>query len=316
MATAVHQAAVRAFEAQRHFLWGFCYRMTGSAVDADALISDAFVRALERPPADLAHGWRPWLARIAAAQSIDALRLRQRRAYVGPWLPAPIETGNAACPAVPAAQPEAGGVVYDEVESLTVAFLLALEPLPPRQRAVLILRSVFGYSVRDAAHALDLTFPTVKSTLLRAQQAMRAYDCARTLPTREAQGRMAAVLHKFLDCLQHYNVSGIEGMLAPDARALSDSAGEFVAPTVPVDRRDRVVRLLLKLAQKRGAPTRYAFRMLNALPALVADVPDAAPAVWAPRYVFRIDVNAEGLISELHTISATRKLAAVSFEPS
>ena len=54
--------------------------------------------------------------------------------------------------------------------------------------------------------------------------------------------------------------------------------------------------------------------MLNALPALVAEVP--APAAWAPRFVFRIDANAEGLISELHTITATRKLAAVSFNPS
>lgn len=307
MATAVHDAAAREFDAQRHFLWGFCYRMTGSTADADALVQEAFVRALERPPADLATGWRACLGWLAAALSLDVLRMRQRREYVGPWLPAPVETGNAA------SRGESQEDVFDVVESLTMPFLMALEGLTPRQRAVLLLRAVFAQSVPDTAAALDLTFPTVKATLQKALTLMGPYRQQRLRPTREAQARVAALLHEFLDHLQHYDVQGIEAMLAADVRALSDSGGEFVAPTTPVVRRDKVVRLLMKLAERRGPPTRYAFRMLNAMPAVVAEVP--APAVWAQRFVFRIDIAVDGLIREVHTIVAPRKLAAVRFDP-
>ncbi len=312
MSIAVHEAAARALDAQRDFLWGFCYRMTGGAVDADALVQETFVRALERPPVDLVGGWHPCLARFAASLSIDALRMRQRRDYVGPWLPAPIETGSAADESDASAAPREG-VTYSEVESLSIAFLIALEALTPRQRAVLILRSVFGYSVQQTAHALDLTFLRVRATLQKALPMMAEYNRRQVRPTRETQTRVASLLREFLHHLQYLNRSGIEAMLAPDARALSDSGGEFVAPIVPVVKRDKIVRQLMKLAEKSGPPTRYAFRMLNALPALVAEVP--APAVWAQRFVFRIEINAEGRISELHTILATPKLAAVSFEP-
>jgi hypothetical protein len=124
---------------------------------------------------------------------------------------------------------------------------------------------------------------------------------------------MAAILSEFLERLQQYDAPRIEAMLAPDARAMSDSGGEFVAPTSPVVGSDKVARLLLKLGERRGPPTRYGFRMLNAMPALVAEVP--APSSWASRCVVRIDSNEQGRISELHTIVARRKLAAVSFNP-
>ena len=311
MAMAVHEAAAREFQAQRHFLWGFCYRMTGSVTDADAVVQETFVRALERPPADLSGGWRACLARQAASRSIDALRMRQHRAYTGPWLPALLETGSAA---TPPPSPSDCPNSYDEVESLTVPFLLALEALTPRQRAVLILQAVFRHNVADTAGALDLTFPTVKSTLQKARQLMADYGQARVPPTRDAQGRVASILQEFLDRLQQFDTSGLESMLARDVRAVSDSGGEFVAPSTVVERRDRVVRLLMKLVDRRGLPRRYAFRMLNAFPAVVAEA--AAPAAWAERYVFRIDITSDGQIREVHTVLATAKLAAVRFDPS
>ena len=308
MPLAVHEAAAREFQAQREFLWGFCYRVTGSAADADALVHEAFVRVLERPP--MAGEWRPLLARVAAASSIDALRLRQHRAYAGPWLPSPVDTGDAASPPTVAA--DGANRCYDEVESMTLPFLLALEGLSPRQRAVLVLRSVLGCTVADTAQALDLTFGMVKSTLQQAERAMAPYEARRVRPTRERQRDVARALRQLLERIQQYDGPGIAAMLSPTARALSDAGGEFVAPAAPVVGRERVTKFLLKRAE-RGAPTRYAFRMLNGLPALLAEVP--APAAWAQRFVFQIDVDADGRIGELHTILATRKLAAVRFEP-
>src|SRR5688500_17109335 len=221
-AEAVHAAAAREFQAHRQFLWGLCYRMTGSAADADDLVQETFVRAIERPPADIRGGWRPWLSRVAANLSIDALRRRKRREYIGPWLPAPIDTGDEASP--PAHEIAAADMStehrYDLIESVSVAFLLALEHLTPRQRAVLILRDVFDYTVQETARALDLTQANVKVTHHRARQAMKEYEEHGLRPTREHQARTADRLREFLGCLQNQDVAGVEAMLAKDARAV------------------------------------------------------------------------------------------------
>src|SRR6266536_6314616 len=81
------------FEEHRRFLWSLCYRMTGSAADADDVVQDTFVRAMERPPRRIDEPLRPWLVKVALNLSRDLPRRRKRRDYTGPWLPSPIETG-------------------------------------------------------------------------------------------------------------------------------------------------------------------------------------------------------------------------------
>lgn len=311
---AIHGAAAREFRVHRQFLWGLCYRMTGSAADADDLVQEAFVRAIERPPRDARDGWGASLARVATSLSIDALRRRKRRNYVGPWLPAPIETGDEASPpGCGIAPPEAAAARrYDRIESVSVAFLLALERLTARQRAVLILRDVFDYSVQEAARALDLTQTHVKVTGHRARQEMQEYDAVRLPPTRERQSRTADCLREFLEHLQNQNVAGTEAMLAADARAVNDGAGEFHAARQIIAGRKPVARLMLGLAAKRGPDTHIAFRMLNGMPALVAD--SAARGGLAPRYTFQIELDAAGRIAAVHLVLATRKLVAVRFD--
>jgi RNA polymerase sigma-70 factor, ECF subfamily len=312
-AQAVHAAASREFQAHRHFLWGLCYRMTGSAADADDLVQETFVRAIERPPADLRDGWRPWLSRVATNLAIDALRRRKRREYIGPWLPAPLDTGDEASP--PAHEIASTDLStehrYDLIESVSVAFLLALEHLTPRQRAVLILRDVFDYTVQETAKALDLTQSNVKVTHHRARQAMKGYNDTRRRPTREHQARTAERLRQFLECLQNQDVAGVEAMLAKDARALNDGAGEFYAARQPILGRKNVARLYLGLAAKGPQPDRLAFRMLNGLPALVVE--SSVPPGFAPRFILQVEVGGEGAIEAVHTVLATRKLLAVPF---
>lgn len=310
---ATHDAAAREFQAHRQFLWGLCYRMTGSAADADDLVQDTFVRALERPPQDRGDGWRAWLARVATNLSIDALRRRKRREYVGPWLPSPIDTGSEASPpGYEIASAEASTEHrYDLVESVSFAFLLALEHLTPRQRAVLVLRDVFDYTIRETAEALDLTAANVKVTHHRARLAMKEYDASRLPPTREQQARTADRLREFLECLRNQDVSGVEAMLAEDARAVNDGGGQYHAARLPVVGRSKVARLLVGLAAKGGAAP-LGFRMLNGLPAVLAETPKRDG--FAPRFTFQIALDAEGRISAVHTVLAERKLVAVPFE--
>ena len=313
-AQAVHAAASREFQAHRHFLWGLCYRMTGSAADADDLVQETFVRAIERPPADLRDGWRPWLSRVATNLAIDALRRRKRREYIGPWLPAPVDTGDDVSP--PAHEIASNDLStehrYDLLESVSVAFLLALEHLTPRQRAVLILRDVFDYTVQETAKALDLTQANVKVTHHRARQAMKGYEEKRLRPTRDHQARTAERLREFLECLQNQDVAGVEAMLAKDARALNDGAGEFFAARQPIVGRKNVARLYLGLAARGPKPDRLSFRMLNGLPALVVE--SGAPRGFAPRFILQVELGADGTIEAVHTALATRKLLAVPFE--
>ena len=311
---AIHAAAAREFQAHRPFLWGLCYRMTGGAADADDLVQETFVRALERPPRDLQGGWRGLLACVAASLSIDALRRRIRREYIGPWLPAPIETGDGASPPAHETTPPAVSAEhrYDLLESVSVPFLLALERLTPRQRAVLILRDVFEYTGEDAAKALDLTQTNVKVTHHRARQAMMPYDASRRPPTRAVQARTADRLREFLVCLQNQHLGGVEALLADDARAVNDGAGESHAARDVIAGRKQVARLMLGLAARRAPDTRVAFRMLNGMPALVAE--SAARPGFASRYTLQIELDAAGRIAAVRTVLATRKLVAVSFE--
>src|SRR5215208_4090735 len=88
-----------AFETDRRLLWGLCYRMTGNAADADDLVQETFVRAIEHPPRRMDEPLRPWLVRVAINLSRDLLRRRRRRSYVGEWLPSPVPTDNEDSPA-------------------------------------------------------------------------------------------------------------------------------------------------------------------------------------------------------------------------
>jgi RNA polymerase sigma-70 factor, ECF subfamily len=305
--------AAREFEAHRRFLWGLCYRMTGSAADADDLVQEAFVRALERQPSGGPAGWRPWLAKVASNLSIDALRRRKRRDYVGPWLPAPIETGDEASP--PAheivSDQESTAHRYDLMESVSMAFLIALERLSPRQRAVLLLRDVFDYTVQETGAALDLTEANVKVTHHRARRAMQDYEGARSRPTRERQAKTGEKLREFLRHLENQDVAAVEAMLAADVRMLSDGGGEFAAARNPIIGRDKVARLFVVQAAKRLPRSTFEFRMLNGSPAALIDGP--APAGQAQRFTIQLDLGGDGSIRGIHVVLATRKLSAVQF---
>src|SRR5262249_19981032 len=123
----------------------------GSAADADDIVQETFVRWLAQPTAELSPSW---LTRVATNLGIDALRERRRRGYPGPWLPAPVADDlGGSIDLLPSDEIDPG-TRYDLAESATLAFLIALEALGPRQRAVLLLRDVLGYSSSEAADAL------------------------------------------------------------------------------------------------------------------------------------------------------------------
>jgi RNA polymerase sigma-70 factor (ECF subfamily) len=297
------------FEEHRSFLWALTYRVTGNAADADDVVQETFVRALRRPPADQDRPWRPWLVRVAVNLGRDLLRRRRRRGgYEGQWLPSPIETEP------PSHEPvDEGGspaARYDLLESVSFAFLLALEALTPMQRATLLLRDVFDYSGREAARALGISEASARTTHLRARRALAAYDARRRPLTAEIQRREAAALQKFLACVTAGDVAGVEAMLAADARAMSDSAGEFHSNRVPVVGRRKVAALLVGVVKGIERLRRAELRLLNGHPAVIVE--REPKAGYGSRWVTQVDFDDEGRIRNVYTVLATRKLSAIA----
>jgi RNA polymerase sigma-70 factor (ECF subfamily) len=277
--------------------------MTGSAADADDLSQETFVRTLRNPPPDADAPWRPWLVRCAVNLARDRLRRRKREPYTGPWLPAPIETGEEAADVD---DPERR---YGMLESISFAFLVACEALTPRQRAVLLLRDVLDYSVEETARALGLGASNVKTTHHRARAAMRRYDAGRKAPTRDLQEKTRAALERFTFALRTGDLAAVEAALAPGIVTTTDAGGDFRAALRHVVGASRVARFYLGLLKK-IAPSRVVWRSMNGLPALLLEV-DNPPHRAAPRLVWRCEVGDDERITQVHAILARSKLTAV-----
>ena len=296
------------FRAQRQRLWALAYRLTASVEDAEDVVQEAFARLLAQPPAR-GRDAGPWLVRVATNLGIDALRRRRRRRYAGPWLPAPLAQDESdAFGPLAGADPEAR---YGLAESATYAFLVALEVLSPRQRAVLLLRDVLGYSARETADALGASEGGVRVLHLRARRALESYDAERCVPTRELQARHRDVLERFLGCLLAQDAQGLEALLAEAVTTWTDAAGEYTALAAPISGRARVARFYLRAAlHRREGGVRTEIRIVNGLPA--AWITLARPVRrQAQRSLLRLELDAEGRICRVQTILAPRKLAGL-----
>ena len=298
------------YSANQRFLWGLCYRMTGNAADADELVQETFVRAIESPPRSFAEPIRPWLVRVAVNLCRDLLRRRRRRHYVGEWLPSPVPTEDPPAHEPPVAEDDSPSARYEMLESLSLAFLLALEALTPTARAVLLLRDVFDYSTQETAEALGVSETSVKVTLHRARKAMSGYDRERARKKKSLSDVTKGALERFLYHLNNRDMGGLEQLLAEDVVSISDGGGEVYAAINPIYGRRNVTRLIFGLAEKLPRAMRVSFVTLNSLPAIVVEAEHDYENI-ARRFTIHCDVDEAGHIQRLYTVVAPKKLAAV-----
>jgi RNA polymerase sigma-70 factor (ECF subfamily) len=306
------------FKENRRFLWGLCYRMTGSAADADDILQETFVRLLQKPPANTDEPLRPWLVRVALNLSRDALRRRRRQGYTGQWLPAPFETENnedlwAALAAAPGAHAAADpSARYEVLESVSFAFLLALELLTPTQRAVLLLRDVFDFNVAEAARALRMTEQNVKTTHHRARRVMREYEEKKFVPRKSLVEKTGLVVGQLVEFLTNRDTEAAARLLAANVVSVSDGGGEFFAAKVPVVGRAKVARLLSKLYKAAaGLTSKTRVVELNGLFAVFTEREDAPPG-FAGRLATLFQLDGDGLIERIYFVLASRKLTGLA----
>ena len=300
------------FDDHRAFLWGLAYRITGSAADADDVVQETFVKAHQHAPVQLGDP-RRWLTRVAVNTARDVLRRRKRRSYIGPWLPTPIETRSDDVP--PSFEPLVEGQTlegrYDLMESVSLAFLQALEALTPSQRAVLLLRDVFDYAAAEVASVLDTSEGNVRIIHHRARRVMESYDRRQSRPTSPQRKRTEKALQQFLGLLAAGDVHGIEKMLAADVRIVTDANGEFTALFEPLVGPSRVARFFGQFSETtRRGDVVFTIRQINGLPAV--DIEVASPrGRRPPRLLLGLDLNSAGDIVTIWVIAASAKIARV-----
>jgi len=177
---------------------------------------------------------------------------------------------------------------------------------------VLLLRDVLDYSASEVGAVLHMSEENVRITHHRARRAMRAYDRERCRPSAALQERTSAALQQLLRCLLSQDAAGLEALLAESVRTIADGGGEYTALHGPLEGRAKVALLHLRVAQRRAAGARIELRSINGLPALVIRYASAVRR-QAPRAVLRCDVAADGRITALHSVLASRKLTAIRF---
>ncbi|HJR25328.1 MAG TPA: RNA polymerase subunit sigma-70 [Acidimicrobiales bacterium] len=196
-----------------------CYRMLASFDEAEDAVQETFLRAWRRRDRfDGGSFFRAWLYKIATNVCLDLLRSRSRRATrsvdVG-WLqPYPDRLLDEV---VEADEPDAAAVDRETVE---LAFLVALQVLPPRQRAVLIARDVLGWPAAEAAETLDVSVAAANSALQRARATLRQHlpDRRADWATGEATAEEQAVLDRFIDAHERCDAAACLAIAAEDIR--------------------------------------------------------------------------------------------------
>ena len=218
-----------ALEDYRRELTGYCYRMLGSGFEADDAVQETMLRAWKSAGQfEGRSSVRSWLYRIATNVCLDMLRGRQRRAR-------PMELGPASAPdesllgqmlpeymwVSPIADERILPVDADPAEiveakdTIRLAFVTALQHLPPRQRAALILCEVLRFQATEVAELLGTTVPAVNSALQRARATLAAVP-ADSRP-HDLQADHADLLDRYVDAFQRYDMSALVGLLHEDA---------------------------------------------------------------------------------------------------
>jgi RNA polymerase sigma-70 factor (ECF subfamily) len=222
-ALAGDQAAFAALvERHRRELQVHCYRMLGSFTDAEDMVQEAFLRAWRRRETYAGRStFRAWLYRIATNVCLDHLERHPRRpgrdGGVGEvtWLqPFPDRLLDQVAP--PDAEPDAAIVARETIE---LAFLVAVQHLPPRQRAVLMLRDVLGWSAAESAAVLEASVASVNSALQRARATLREHLPQQRLewspagPTEEER----SVLQRFMEACERADMPALASLIRDDA---------------------------------------------------------------------------------------------------
>ena len=221
---------VAELETHRTELRGYCYRMLGSTFDADDAVQETMVKAWQACERfEGRSSTRSWLYRIATNVCLDALRSRQRRAL-------PMDLSAPVAGTAPLGEPLPENVWVEPVpdgdvvphdgdpaqrvvaqDTIRLAFVAALQHLPPRQRAVLLLREVLAWQASEVAELLETTVASVNSALQRARATMAARGLDGTSAGAPLSQADSELLARYVAAFEAYDITALVSLLREDA---------------------------------------------------------------------------------------------------
>jgi RNA polymerase sigma-70 factor (TIGR02957 family) len=284
--------ATEAFVAHRNLLFTVAYEMLGSAADAEDVLQETWLRWANVDLGAVGDR-RAYLVRITTRQALNRLRTLSRRkeSYVGSWLPEPLLT----CPDV--------AEDVELADSLSMAMLLVLETLTPAERAVFVLREVFGVDFAEIAEAVGKTPAAVRQIAHRA----RAHVAARRPREMVSRAETRNALIAFERAAATGDLRDLLGILAPGVVVMTDGGGIRQAVLRPVTGAGKVARLLVAGLGKVGGQLSFEPVQVNGSPALLIRLDGEVDSVLA------IHVG-EGLITGLYFVRNPEKLSRVGKE--
>jgi RNA polymerase sigma-70 factor (TIGR02957 family) len=294
-----------AFDRHRRLLFTVAYQMLGSVADAEDVVQDTWLRWSAADRADVADP-RAYLVRITSRLALDRLdSARSRReTYVGPWLPEPLLTGSTpVAGAAPPPDPDDAAVLGEQV---SLALLVVLETLSPPERAVFVLREVFGLPAAEVAAVLGRSEAAVRQTAHRAREHVQARQ-PRFDADRSAQRETT---ERFLAACAGGDVTALPSVLAPDALLVSDGGGKAKAALRPITGADKVARFLVAITATAADPS-FVVRPadVNGRPG-VAAWQDGRPFLAAT-----LVVAESGLVQQVLIVRNPDKLAGLGVLP-
>lgn len=275
---------------QRGHVFAVAYRMLGSVAEAEDVVQDTWLRwsaadrdAVRTPPA--------WLTTVATRLCLDRLRSARarREAYVGPWLPEPLATGDDDDPAAAA----------ELADSLTMAFLVVLERLNPVERAVFLLHDVFGYGFAEVAGIVDRPASSCRQVASRARAKVASDRHPQPRPTPEDEQHLVLA---FARAATMGDLDGLMAVLTDDIEVWSDGGRDHLAARRPVVGPDRAARFLTNLARRLPPDAGMLGARLNGSPGFVVSTSTG------PLLALVLEVTTAG-IRRVHAVVNPDKLA-------
>ncbi|HUO37509.1 MAG TPA: RNA polymerase sigma-70 factor [Mycobacterium sp.] len=282
----------RRFTELRPLLFTVAYEILGSATESDDVLQDSYLRWAQVNLSEV-RDTKPYLVQLVTRQALNALRSRARRRekYVGPWLPEPLllEEGD----------PSADIVL---AESVSMAMLVVLETLGPAERAVFVLREVFGFDYDEIASAVGKSAAAVRQISHRAREHVHARR--RRFDPVDPQ-RTAEITAEFMAAAATGDTDKLVSMLAPDATWIADSGGKVTATRRPVVGARKVAAVIAGLTRKGVPDMRIETATYNSAPAVVVYSGSHLDTVISVEVV-------DGLITRFYAIRNPDKLAGVT----
>ncbi len=245
------------FESYRPYLFSIAYRMLGSVMEAEDMVQETYLR-YQAAARDSIVSTKAFLSTIVTRLCLDNLKSARakREEYVGPWLPEPVLTGKSAD------SDPARKIV--QLESISMAFMVLLESLSPLERAVFILREVFGYEYHEISGIVDEREANCRQLFHRAKKHL-ADQRPRYEPSPKEHKRLVS---EFMHVLESGRTERLADLLGEQISWTADGGGNVTAAKRPVFGKETITKLLTRLIELRPSDTEICEIEVNGLPAL------------------------------------------------